>query len=99
MSQAVPEAAPEAAAPTERVRPRARVAIANRADGGIFYWIGKLYGFAALVTLSVVALAGAMLYSYFSLRTPPTRDLASRSRTAPMAGCCTGSASCTASPG
>ena len=28
---------------------RPRVTIANRADGGVAYWIGKLYGFAALV--------------------------------------------------
>lgn len=58
------------------VESRPRVAIANRADGGILYWVGKLYGFAALIALMIVALAGTLLYSYFSLRTPPTRDLA-----------------------
>jgi penicillin-binding protein 1A len=55
---------------------RPRVSVENRADGGILYWVGKLYGFAALVGLLAILLTGALLYSYFSLRTPPTRDLA-----------------------
>ena len=55
--------------------PRPRVAIANRADGGIAYWLGKLYGFAALVTFASAALACGILYSYFSSHTPATRDL------------------------
>ncbi len=55
--------------------PRLPVAVANRADGGIAYWVGKLYGFAALVGISVLSLCCVILYSYFSLHTPPTRDL------------------------
>jgi len=55
---------------------RSRVAIANRADGGIAYWVGKLYGFAILVSVTAGALFACILYGYFSLRTPPTRDLA-----------------------
>src|SRR5258706_12931542 len=55
--------------------PRLRVAIANRADGGYAYWIVKLYGFAALVGLALGVFVSSILYSYFSLRTPPTRDL------------------------
>jgi penicillin-binding protein 1A len=55
--------------------PRPRVEIANRADGGIWYWLGKLYGFAALITVTLGSLACAVLYSYFSLRTPPMKDL------------------------
>src|SRR5690242_18571934 len=54
---------------------RERVAIANRADGGYAYWIGKLYGFAALVGLAMSCLFCTILYSYFSAHTPPTRDL------------------------
>jgi penicillin-binding protein 1A len=52
-----------------------RVDVLNRSDGGLAHWIGKLYAFAALVTIAVLALSGTILYSYFSLRTPPTRDL------------------------
>jgi penicillin-binding protein 1A len=60
---------------------RARVDVANRADGGTVYWVAKLYGFAALVTVIVVGLVGVILYGYFSERTdevgPGTRhDLA-----------------------
>ena len=62
---------------------RPRVAIANRADGGIWYWLGKLYGFAALVGLVLGSLACAILYSYFSLRTPPMRDLRQYSHVVP----------------
>ncbi len=60
---------------TDPAEPRERVAIANRADGGIAYWLGKLYGFAVLFGVMIVALASSVLYSYFSLNTPPTRDL------------------------
>jgi penicillin-binding protein 1A len=48
---------------------RSRVEVANRADGGIAYWVGKLYGFAALVGLTAAAVIGFVLYSYFSVRT------------------------------
>jgi len=56
---------------------RQRVAIANRADGGIAYWVGKLYGFTLIVGVIGAALSATILYGYFSLRTPPTRDLGS----------------------
>ena len=62
---------------------RPRVAVANRADGGIWYWLGKLYGFAALVGLVIGALACTILYSYFSLRTPPMKDLRTYSNVVP----------------
>lgn len=52
-----------------------RVVVANRADGGILYWLGKLYGFAVLAGVSALALGCVILYSYFSLHTPATRDL------------------------
>jgi penicillin-binding protein 1A len=67
---------------------RQRVAIANRADGGIAYWVGKLYGFAALVALAATGLFCVILYSYFSLRTddvgPGTEhDLSNYSKNVP----------------
>jgi penicillin-binding protein 1A len=54
---------------------RARVAIANRRDGGVVYWLVRLYGFAALVIVACVAFAGLGGYSYFSLHAPPVPDL------------------------
>jgi penicillin-binding protein 1A len=70
------------------IHDRRRVAIANRADGGIAYWVGKLYGFAALVGLAAASLFAFILYSYFSVRTdevgPGTpHDLAAYSKTVP----------------
>jgi penicillin-binding protein 1A len=62
---------------------RARVVIANRADGGIFYWLGKLYGFAMLVIVAVVCMVCVALYSHFSLTAPPPPDLSRYAKVAP----------------
>lgn len=67
---------------------RRRVAIENRADGGLAYWLGKLYGFAALIGVATAALLAFFLYAYFSVRTddvgPGTKhDLAAYERHVP----------------
>ena len=62
---------------------RPRVAIANRADGGIAYWIGKLYGFAALVIAAAIVMIGLIIYSYFSLNAPPVPDFRRYAKVAP----------------
>jgi penicillin-binding protein 1A len=62
---------------------RVRVTIANRADGGILYWLGKLYGFAMLVIVAAVCLVCFALYSHFSLTSPPPPDLARYAQVAP----------------
>ncbi len=49
---------------------RSRVVVENRADGGIFYWLGKLYGFAALIIITSIALMCLIIYSYVSLTAP-----------------------------
>lgn len=49
--------------------------MANQADGGLVYWLVKLYGFAALTGVAALCLAGVLLYGYFSFRTPPMSDL------------------------
>jgi penicillin-binding protein 1A len=54
---------------------RPRVVIANRADGGYAYWIGKLYGFAALVIVTLLMLTCVIIYSHFSLTAPPVPNL------------------------
>lgn len=60
---------------SELPAPRPQVVIANRADGSVFYWLAKLYGFALLAGFATVALTGVLLYAYFSACTPPMRDL------------------------
>jgi penicillin-binding protein 1A len=62
---------------------RQRVAVTNRADGGVFYWLGKLYGFTAIVAAVAIALASTVTYAYFSERTPPPRDLRTYTKVAP----------------
>ncbi|HLL22734.1 MAG TPA: transglycosylase domain-containing protein, partial [Kofleriaceae bacterium] len=62
---------------------RTRVVVANRADGGYAYWIGKLYGFAALVIVSVLALIAILIYSHFALTAPPLPNLRSYANITP----------------
>ena len=59
------------------------VVIANRADGGVLYWMLKLYGFSLLVLIVATALAGVLTYRHFALQAPPVPDLASYAETAP----------------
>ena len=64
---------------------RARVVIANRADGGTLYWIGKLCGFAALVIASAACVTVIAVYRYFSVHAPDVPDLARYTRVAASA--------------
>jgi len=68
------------------VRPsgdRPRVTVANRADGGVGYWIAKLYGFALLVVMAAIAMSGFVIYGYFSINAPPVPDLTRYAKVAP----------------
>jgi penicillin-binding protein 1A len=60
-----------------------RVAIANRADGGIVYWVAKLYGFTALGLIAVLAITGTALYASAASRTPDIPDLARYAQVVP----------------
>jgi len=62
---------------------RPRVNVANRADGGLPYWLGKLYGFAALVIVTLLALTGFIIYSWFSLNAPQVPNLERYAQIAP----------------
>ena len=55
---------------------RYRVVIGNRRDGGVLYWMAKLYGFAILVLGAVLVIVGVATYGYFASEAPPTPDLA-----------------------
>ena len=61
--------------PAVRSSERARVAIANRRDGGVAFWLARLYAFAALVIVAAVVFTALMIYSYFSVHAPPVPDL------------------------
>jgi penicillin-binding protein 1A len=62
---------------------RQRVTVANPADGGLLYWLGKLYGFALLVTVALTGLAGLCVYGYFSLNAKPIPELADYAHSTP----------------
>ncbi len=62
---------------------RPRVVIANRADGGVLYWAGKLFGFAGLIIVTAFAVTCFLTYSYFSVNAPEDLDFARYAQTAP----------------
>ena len=62
---------------------RARVAIANRRDGGIVFWLVRLYAFACLVLVAGVVFSALAVYSYFSLHAPAVPDLRIYARVTP----------------
>ena len=57
--------------------------IANRRDGGLAFWLVRLYGFAALVVVAGLGFAGLVVYSYFSLHAPLVPDLRNYARVVP----------------
>ncbi len=62
---------------------RDRVTVANRADGGLLFWLGRLYGFAGLVLIAAGVLTGLLIYRYFSVTTPAAPDLRAYVASAP----------------
>ncbi len=59
-----------------------RVVVGNPADGGVLYWVGKLFGFSALLVLALIGLSVLGTYCYFSVTAPPPPDLAHYSQIA-----------------
>jgi hypothetical protein len=62
---------------------RLRVTVANPADGGVLYWTGKLFGFAALMLIAALLVTAFSVYAYVSVNLfsssglPPTRMVSS----------------------
>jgi penicillin-binding protein 1A len=69
--------------PRRAAGPRTRVHVGNRADGGIFYWLGKLYAFAAAVCAVGFLLSVVCTYRYFASAAPPAPDLRTYAAVAP----------------
>jgi len=51
------------------------VVVVNRSDGGLVFWLARLYAFAVLVLIAGVAFVALLIYSYFSLNAPAVPDL------------------------
>jgi penicillin-binding protein 1A len=62
---------------------RRRIEIENRSDGGLFYWLFRLYSFAFLGTLFTGLYTLFGIYVYFAARCPPLPDLRSYANEAP----------------
>lgn len=62
---------------------RPKVVVANRADGGIGFWLLRLYGFTFFVGLAALLLGGFFTFRYFSAEVPPMPDLRSYAQAAP----------------
>jgi penicillin-binding protein 1A len=60
-----------------------RITVVNPADGGLFYWLVKLYAFALIVLLQALAFAGMGMYVHFADQLPALPDLATYARVAP----------------
>ena len=74
MSEAVPTP-PSDWPPMPEDSPRARVRVANRKDGGYWFWLLRLYGFAACVFVAVAVVAAVSVYGSFANSTPATPNL------------------------
>lgn len=62
---------------------RRRIRIANPSDGGLAYWLAKLYSFAGLSALSIGLYGLLGVYVRFTAQLPPLPDLAHYADDAP----------------
>ena len=62
---------------------RPRIYVANRADGGICYWLVRLYSFGAAVLSATAVAIGLAGYSYFSRLVPEVPDFSRYTSSAP----------------
>src|SRR5258706_1387704 len=62
---------------------RPRIRVENPADGGLLYWLCKLYAFGVRALIMVVAFAAGALYVHFARQIPALPDLRFYARTAP----------------
>src|SRR5258706_9670224 len=60
-----------------------RVTVTNLSDGGLLYWLVRLYAFAALALAAMLAFAALALYVGFARQLPRLPDLATYARVAP----------------
>ena len=56
--------------------PETGIEIANRSDGGFFYWLLRFYAFGVLCALGLLVLAGFGTYIYFAATLPSLPDIA-----------------------
>ena len=57
--------------------------VANRRDGGILFWMLRLYGFAALFAIAMLGFTGFLIYAWFSAHAPSVPDFRTYATAAP----------------
>ena len=62
---------------------RERVLVANPSDGGLLYWLVRLYLFAALGVVMAAGLALVAVYAHFARQLPPLPDISRYALEAP----------------
>jgi penicillin-binding protein 1A len=62
---------------------RPRVTIANPSDGGIVFWLAKLYGFAALIAVVAVVMTVVLAYRAVVVSAPQAPDFSAYARVSP----------------
>jgi len=62
---------------------RPRVVIANRTDGGVLFWVGKLYGFSFFCVVIALVVTVVSSYAHFAGKAPPAPDLSTYAQVAP----------------
>ncbi len=60
-----------------------RISVANLRDGGLLFWLVRLYLFAALALAASVLFVGAGFYVHFARQVPPVPELEAYFRTVP----------------
>lgn len=73
----------DGAAKDSAVKGRKRVTVSNRADGGVLFWVGRLYLFTAMAVVAAVVLIVLGVYRYFATSTPPAPDLSGYAKVVP----------------
>ncbi len=63
--------------------PRALAIIENRRDGGVWFWLARLYGFGALIAVVFLGFVQVLIYDEAARTTPPPPDLARYASAAP----------------
>lgn len=59
------------------------IVVANLRDGGLVFWLVRLYVFAALAVLAIVGVAGVGLYMHFAVQLPPVPEISHYAADAP----------------
>jgi len=62
---------------------RRRVQVTNVSDGGLLFWLARLYAFALFTLGAMVVAIGVLVYAHFARQLPPLPELSGYAQSAP----------------